>query len=202
MLPIRLDFSILLALILAVKYYVCCATLTIIAYLCNTSFLIHHPNRILPTIVSPPRNRTIYSIRPTARMEDHIHTRSPLSPSYRRWLSPPDLISLKHLNPLPPRAITLSGNLSGPLLRQGMIILQRNYIIYLQEEHGRWPSRDDHILTTAFSITQGVTFKLFIPIHYFDRQGILDESPRSLLENSIPLNLFADGVCHFKTILP
>ena len=196
------DFSNLHPFILVSKYYVGCVVLTIVAYSCNKSFLTQHPNQIFPTIISPPWNRTLHSIKPTTRMEDHIHTRSPLSPSYRRWLSPRDLLSLKHLNLPPPRAITLSGDLSGPPLCQGMIILQKNYLIYLQEEHGWWPSRDDHILTTAFSIKQGVTFKLFIPLHYFNRQNIFDESPRSLLENSIPLTFFANGVCQFKTILP
>lgn len=141
-------------------------------------------------------------MHPTAKMEQYIDTHSKHTPPHRRWLCASDLIHLTHHTRLPPRVITLDGNLVGPLLRQGMVIIQKNHIIYLQEEHGRWPTRDNYLFTTAVSITQNVSFKLFIPIHYLDRHYVFDESHRSLLENPIPLALLSNGLCRFKTFLP
>ena len=141
-------------------------------------------------------------MHPTPEMKDHIHPPSFQFPLHRRWLSALDLLQYTTRIRLPPRVITLDGKLSGPPLRQGMIILQRDHLVYLQEEHGRWPTRDDHIFTTAISITQNVPFKLFIPIQYIERGYVYDESHRSLLDNPIPLAHLSNGLGRFKTFLP
>jgi len=83
-----------------------------------------------------------------------------------------------------------------------MIFLLRDHLVYLHEEHGRWPTRDDYIFTTAISITQNVPFKLFIPMRFIDRQFVFDESHRSLLDYPISLAHLSNGLGHFKTFLP
>ena len=167
------------------RYYLQYGILITIAYLFNKSFTLHHPDRLFPTNIFSPRNATIHSFIPTNEALQHLHPHLPSPPPERRWLNAPQLLERQN-QPLP-RAITLEGNLSGPALRQGMIITQQHHTIYIQEELGRWPTRDDYIATTAYSLTLNIKFRLFIPVHQIDQYGIHDESPLSPFRNPIPL---------------
>jgi len=183
-------------------YYIRFAILTLVAYICNKSFLVYHPSRLFPTTIAPSRNQTIHSFYPTNEMINHISIRSQLPPSHRRWFNPQDLVHFIYHLHYPLRPITLEGKLSGPALRQGMVVIKRNHDIYLREEHGRWYSRNNLIVTTAFSLTQGFAFKLFIPIHFFDRCDLFDESPTSLFDNPVRLAFSTTDSCLVKHLLP
>ena len=68
-----------------------------------------------------------------------------------------------------------------------MLILQQNHLVYIGEEVGRWPSREDYLLTHSISLTTNNSFQLFIPIRQIDRFGIRDDNPLSPFSNPIPL---------------
>lgn len=177
----------LLYLLTLTWYYVQYGLLYPIAHLFNKSFLIYHPNRIFPTNLAPPRNNTIHSFTPTGEMYRHIMTLTSPPPPLRRWLHPQQLQEhLSQERPLP-HAIILEGDLSGPPLRQGTIIIQNGHIVYIRQEFGRWPTRDDYITTTAISLVLNNSFRLFLPIRQMDRYGIIDNSPPSLFRNPLPL---------------
>lgn len=160
-------------------YYVRCGFLTIFAYLTNRSFLAYHPKYIFPTIISPPWNHIIHSITPTHAMRKHLNQCYPPIPRLRRWLSPDDLQYRLRNRQFFDRAIILDGTLQGPPLRQGQVILIQNRLIYLQEEHGRWPSNDGHIAVTAINISDDISFILFLPAPLVDRRDLYDASPPS-----------------------
>jgi hypothetical protein len=188
--------------LLIIWYYLCRGILTAIAYVFNRSFLIHHPSHLFPTNVSPPWNRTIHSFYPSSTMRQYLHPRYPTPLPNRIWLHPHHLPArMIGENPLF-RAIILDGKISGPPLRQGMIALQQKHLIYIGEELGRWPSREDYITTYAVSISTNNSFRLFIPIQLVDRYGIHDSSPLSPFSNPIPLNETVQAYYRLKPLFP
>jgi len=98
----RLDFSNLLLLFSVAWFHIQYAALTIIARLCKTSFIIHHPKQTFPTIVSSPNDHTIYSMHPTPKMEEHIHLPPFQIPRRRHWLKTLDLLHFTARVRLPP----------------------------------------------------------------------------------------------------
>ena len=181
-------------------YYLRCGILTPIAYLCNKSFLIHHPNRIFPSVIAPPRNNSIHSLSPTPEMYNYVTTHSSPPPPLRRWMDPQQLTQALSRDPPLHRAIILDGDLSGPPLRQGLLIIQNGNIVYIQEELGRWPSRDNYITTSAVSLSRLNSFRLFLPVHQVDRYGIRDDSPMSPFSNPLPLTLIIQEAERLKNL--
>jgi len=184
-------------------YYIRCGVLTPIAYLGNRSFLLHHPNRIFPTTIAPSRNTTIHSLVPTRDMFNYITQHCALPPPpLRRWRNPSKITTLLPQTPPLRRAIILDGEITGPSLRQGMIFIQNHNIIYIQEEFGRWPTRDDYIVTSAVSLSLNNTFRLFLPVHQVDRYGLLDNSPLSPFNNPLPLTQVIQESRRLKNAIP
>lgn len=161
-----------------------------IATIRNKSFLIQHPNHPLPRVVSPFRKTTAYSIPPTPSMQDHLCKNYPLPPPTRHWQNAAHL--LKEFNATYPsfRPIVLDGDIIGPPLQQGMMIYHQGQLIFIQQEHGRWPTRDNYIITTAFRITTKKPFLLFIPLHKINRIGVHDENPLSPFDRTLLLSQF------------
>ena len=62
-------------------YYIQYATLTIIAHLCRMSFLIHHPNRIFPTIILTQRSYHLLHVSNTGDERSHPPSFIPIPPS-------------------------------------------------------------------------------------------------------------------------
>ena len=169
-----------------IQYYAQLVILTPIAYIFNQSFIIDHPGDIFPTLISPAQNSTIHSFYPSLNQKVHLFNRYDTPPPQRLWLRAEDLHQRMvgdHIE----RAITLEGTLSGPPLRQGMMVIQRHHLIFIGQELGRWPTHQDYIITYAVDINSGNTFPLFIPLHHIDRYGIHDDNPLSPLCTPIPL---------------
>lgn len=170
-------------------YYLSYGFLITIAYLCNKSFILLHPNKTLPTNVTSPRNRTIHSYFPEGEVEEFLDKHYPL-PQSRYWISSSkynERVQGQNLPPYSP-AIVLDGPLSGPRLRQGAIIIQKHTLLYIQNEWGRCPSRIDYITTEAVNLHSGNIFQLHIPLRLMDRHRLYDESPWSPFNCPLPLN--------------
>ena len=81
---------------------------------------------------------------------------SPLAPSVRQVV-------------LPLHATVVHGKLSSPLLRQGMFFIQDRSVIFVAEELGHCPTRDDYLVVIAIRFDnndpqQYSTFPLYLPI--------------------------------------
>ena len=124
-----------------------------IATIRNKSFLIQHPNHPIPHIVSPPRKTTAYSIPPTPSMQDHLHENYPLPPPTRCWQDAAHLLEEFDTTYPSFRPIVLDGDVIRPPLQQGMMIYHQGQLIFIQQEHSRWPTRNNYIITTTFRIT-------------------------------------------------
>ena len=170
-----------------VKYYLYYGIIIPIAYLFNQSYLLQHPNRPFPTIISPALNNTIHSFFPNSHIQGQLPHPLPPSPSQRHWSNPQELQQRIMHDPPLTCAIILQGPLSGPPLRQGMIIMQQDSTVYIQEEIGRWPCREDFIATHSVNLQTGTTFRLFIPAHQTYELGIQDDTPRSPFRTPITL---------------
>lgn len=183
-------------------YYIKYGLLTPIAYIFNISFLIYHPDLIFPTNIAPPRNTTIHSFTPTGEMHNYIMQHSPPPPPLRQWFHPQQLQN--HLSDERPfsHAITLEGEVNGPPLRQGTVIIQNSHVVYIQNELGRWPTRDDYLTTTAISLIFNNSFRLFLPVRQMDRQGLIDYSDPSPFRNPLPLAHIVTRTHQLKDFLP
>ena len=166
-------------------YYIRRGILTPVALISNRSFLVYHPDHLLPTLIGTAQDSTIHSFHPSSDLLHHFHV--PRSPILRRWCKPEEI--LKRIVGEPPEesGVLLQGNLRGPPLRQGMVLVQQEGRIVIGEEIGRWPTREDILLTICFNLDTGNTFCLFIPVDFFDRSQIHDDYPRSPLRTPFSL---------------
>ena len=185
-----------------IKYHLIRLFFTIIAYTLNKSFLIQHPYHVYPSRISTPWNQTIHSFIPPPAMQEHLFKYHPPPPQTRHWPKPEEVLNKLSFNSPIARAITLQGNLSGPELHQGVMFLQGSHLIYIQAEHGRWPTRDNFISCTAINIHFDLTFRLFIPVELISRQGIIDESPHSPFTSPIPFVKISNGYARYKIAHP
>jgi hypothetical protein len=137
-----------------IGYYLRRGTFTPIAFLFNKSFTVNHPDHLFPIIISPSWNHTIHSFYPDIKIKAYIKDKFSLPPTERHWWDSKRFEErLKTEIPIP-RAIVLDGNLSGPLLRQGIMFIQDSNIIFIGEEVGRYPRREDYLTTIHWG--QGV----------------------------------------------
>ena len=169
-----------------VWFYIRYATLAPIAFIFNQSFLIYCPNQSLPIVIAPARNQTIHSFHLPPTTLERLEIDPP--PSRRHWCNPAHIESRIPSTPATERAIVLEGNISGPPLRQGMMICCQDRHIFLGEEIGRWPAREDYLLVIALNFESQSTFRLFIPVSQIDPLCVYDESPRSPLRTPVSLN--------------
>ena len=152
-----------------VKYYLFRIFLTPVAFLFSKSFLIHHPNNWFPTVISPPRVTTIHSFPATAALVAHLQEFSLLPPPDRVWSKGYIYAERVRQVVLPLHATVVHGKLSGPLLRQGMFFIQDRSVIFVAEELGHCPTRDDYLVVIAVRFDnndpqQYSTFPLYLPI--------------------------------------
>ena len=169
-----------------IGYYWQYGAYSILAVIYNRSFLLHHPNRTYPTLVSTPWVHTRHSFTPHS--EVLLQRNLPFPPPQRIW-SNPEGLSQRMANELPlTEAIILDGYLVGTLLCQGMGIIVDDDVIYIAEELGRWPTREDYVVTFSISMESGNRFWLFIPTRYLSLRNVDDESPPSPLRSPITIS--------------
>jgi hypothetical protein len=181
----QIIFSWIIPLLLVIRYYLYHGILTPITFLFNRSYLLRHPERNLPTLIAPARNYSIHSFTPPLDLTKQHALPDP--PPKRHWCHPKDLDKRTPDKPKLESSIVPNGELVGPALRQGMIILQQDCQVYIQEEIGRWPTRDDYLLTLCINLESQHTFRLFIPVSFMDRSAVYDESPRCPLRTPFSL---------------
>jgi hypothetical protein len=152
-----------------IKYYILRIALTPVAYVSFTSFLIHHPDDWFPTLISPPWVTTIHSFHTTTVLATHLKEQQLLPPPHRIWLK--GLVYADRVRSIafPLHATIVDGKLSGPLLRQGIFFIQEDSVIFIGEELGRCPTRDDYLVVIAVRFNnrnpyQYSTFPLYVPI--------------------------------------
>ena len=159
------------------RFYLWTLILYPLAYILNRSYILNHPSQPLPVSISPSWNTTIHSFRLTSDMHNYLMQRYPQPPHLRRWMDPHELAQQVLPQWTVSTPISLDGELNGPLLRQGMLVYQGGHAIYILEEFGRLPTREDLISTQSISVHRGNTFPLFIPVQHIDvhglRQGVL-----------------------------
>lgn len=143
-----------------------------LAHALNRSYILHHPDQLLPVPIAPPRNRTIHSFTPDTDIGTYLTLNSLRSPRSRQWMSRRQITDQILSQGPAPELITLDGELHGPLLRQGMLVYVGRYPIYIRQEFGRLPTREDLITTDSIVLGPQVAFPLFIPIQYIDVQGL------------------------------
>jgi hypothetical protein len=121
------------------------------------------------------------------------------APRLRRWLSP-QLLEQQVLQQWTITApIELDGELQGPPLRQGMLVYQGGHPVFIREEFGRLPAREDLITTISIAVNPHITFPLFIPIRHIDVQGLQDEAIRTPYQETTP---FLHLINTFERIRP
>lgn len=191
----------LLSLTTFMWYYLKLGTLFPIAYLFNQSFIINHPNCLFPTLISPPWNHTIHSFYPSSNLKTYLYLHCNPPPFERHWLQAEDL-KQRMANSEIKRAITLDGTLSGPSLRQGMVIVQHHHVIFIGPELGRWPTREDYIVTYSFNANSGNSFPLFIPVRHINLFAVREDTPHSPLYVPIPLSDITPVHCKIPFPVP
>lgn len=182
-----------------VQFYITFALVFPVAYIFNRSYILHHPGRPLPVSIAPSRNRTIHSFYLNSDMYNHIIQKFPRPPKHRRWLDSDEFTREILPQIVVSSPITLEGDLQGPQLRQGMLAIQGGHAIYIQEEYGRFPSRNDLISTHSVALGTGNTFPLFIPIRHMDLQGLHEGSLRESFQETVT---FVDVMSFLKQNLP
>ena len=131
----------------------------------------------LPTI--QPKSTLLYSSIPCQDELKHIGNQHPIHPTRRLWRKPTDLkINLPVEAPIW-QAFDLSGNLRGPLLKQGMIVRHQDRHFYIREELGRWPERRNQVTTIAVDLKANTTHIIFFPISLFDPNDVAEETSPS-----------------------
>lgn len=158
-----------------ISYYLSYVVLLPIAYAFNRSFLILHPDQVVPTFIAPPYNHNIRTFSVPSFEIEHIHTQKPqlLRPTDREWFAPcsvPDYISA--FTRALESVIMLETDrhkkveLVDGLISQGMGIVQEGHFLYIWEEIGRWPTRHDQVATLTYSWDFNQFLILFIPTSY------------------------------------
>lgn len=175
-------------LFLFIYFYLCKTILTPIAYIFNRSYLIQHPNSLYPSVIAPARNHTVHTFFPSSRLLAHLKSERMLAPKHRHWVSAENVECRMAGEDLPPRIISLDKDISGPQIRQGMMIMQKGGLVYVGEEIGRWPTQENLIATFSVNMQTGCTFVLFIPVHLFNTSGVRDDSPHSPFRSPLPLS--------------
>ena len=177
--------------ILILHYHVHWLILLPITHLLNTSYIIRHPNRPLPTVISPSYNNILHSLIIDEHTLETINIPRAEAGDDRIWSNPQQLTQRMFIEgQLYFPTIILDGILSGPPLHQGVILALLAGHIYIGEELGRWPSCDNLILTYSVNVCTLHSFFLLIPAHLFDKNGIDDRSTPSSLDHSISLSDF------------
>jgi len=175
----------LLLLFTIAWYHICRGILTPIGLVFRRSYLIRHPNQTFPTLIGSTHDPTIHSFFPSSTLLREFNI--PNAPPLRRWCKPEE-IRQRVIGEVPDSSgIVLQGNVSGLPLRQGQIIIQQEARVYIGEEIGRWPDREDYLLTISIDLNTRRTFSLFIPVDLFDRSYVCDDAPRSPLRTPFSL---------------
>ena len=171
-----------------ILYHLWRILLTPIAYVCNTSFLLHHPHQLFPLVITPRRNTTIHSFTPSEAMVRNLLQHNLLPPPERHWSRADQLRPhVQHLLPIT-RALTLDTRPSGPLIQQGTFITHQGSTIFIQEELGRWPMQEDYLTTIAVNTTTHNKFILFVPLSFISQRCVNNDSLPSPFQNPLSLH--------------
>lgn len=162
--------------------------LTPIAYILNQSYLIQHPDMLYPSVIAPAQNRTIHTFFPNEQLHAYLKSEGMLtSRRSRHWVQANEVASQMIEEVLPLRAIVIDGEVAGPQIRQGIMLMQGNSLVYVGEEIGRWPTQDNLITTISVNMQTGNSFPLFVPFHLINTTDVRDDSPNPPLRSPLPL---------------
>lgn len=121
---------------------------------------------------------TLYSSVASKAELAHIEEHHPLHPMTRRWREPIDLRNNTPVEAKTHLTISPKVTLSGPLLKQGIIIQQKGRRFYLREELGRRVRYQDQITTVAVDLGTNLTYLIHIPISLFDANSVVEYTPK------------------------
>lgn len=183
-----------------VFYYLRHGILTAVAHIFNTRFVLQHPRYPFPHVIA--KENMFYSAEPTPEIRNLLELHRYPVPANRHWAATSQIAKQMAKQPLPLTAIILDGPLLGPPLKQGMVIARGSQTVFIQEEHGRWPTREDCILTTAFNFSNENPFLLLIPLHHIDPTGIHDDTPLSPFQHPVSLQQYLNDTDHVDNTLP
>ena len=108
-----------------------------------------------------------------------ISNRHPLHPNTRQWRTPRDL---EHNTPAEARTYFSIGPevvLTGPRLKQGLMIKHQNTCLYLREELGRREGYPDQITTVVVDLGTDRTYLIYFPISLFDLENVVEHLPKN-----------------------
>ena len=193
--PITIFYPLIL-----VFYYLRHGILTAIAHTFNTRFVLQHPRYPFPLVIA--KEDTFISAEPTPEVKELLKLQHYPVPTTRHWADTSQIAEQMTKQPLPLTAIALDGPLLGPPLKQGMVIAHQSHIVFIQEEHGRWPGREDRLLTTAFNFSTETPFLLLIPLQYIDHTGVHDDTPPSPFQSLVSLQQYLRDADHVDSSLP
>ena len=142
-------------------FYVKILTLTPIAYLFNKSYLLSHPNRPLPFVLTPYWNHTIHSLYVTPDIHRYLLRQIPSIP--RASLLPFQMDTYIPTQHTLHDALQVRGNLQGPRLQQGMIICYQGRTLYLAEPLIVIPNNPALVTTNSITLDTEQTFPLILP---------------------------------------
>ena len=114
--------------------------------------------------------------------DKHLHKNYPLLPSTHCWQNATHLFEQFDTTHPSFQPIILNGNLIRPPLQQGMMIYHLGQLIFIQQEHGCWPTHNNYIITTAIRLNTKKPFLSFIPLYKINQVGVHDENPLSPFE--------------------
>lgn len=120
---------------------------------------------------------SLYSSVASKAELSRIEERHPLHPTIRQWRTPIDLRKNTPVEALYEISVSPQVTLTGPLLRQGVIMQQKGVRFYLREELGRRPENQYQITTVAVDLGTDRTYLIHIPISLFDLSSVVEHIP-------------------------
>lgn len=165
---------------------------SLLTYWRNKSHLVYHPEKLFPTNIYAPSNPTIHSFPPTEEMAQYLHPRYPVPPRYRLW-SPPECFTNQPSIDRHKPGVVLQGELSGPPIQAGMLVMQQDRLLYIKKEIGRCARHEYYLKAEAVDISTDTSLQLFIPLPYVAKLNIFDPTPPSPFSYVTPLHRISDG---------
>ena len=112
-----------------------------------------------------------------------IGEQHPLHPEIRRWRTTIDFQKNTPAEALYDITLSPQVTLTGPLLKQGIIIQQKGERFYLREELGRRPEHREQISMVAVDLRTHHTFLIHLPFFLVDLSNIVEQVPQVNQDN-------------------
>ena len=148
-------------------------------YIANLSFRTTNPEVTeLPLSQLDPKSLTSSKI--SEKELALIGDRHPLHPNTRQWRTPHDLIRNTPAEARIQFSIGPEVVLTGPRLKQGLMVLYQNTRLYLREELGRREDYPDQITTVVVDLGTDRTYLIHFPISLFDLNNVVEHLPKNI----------------------